>query len=260
MKTITVKLSEDITDLELHIFADEHIGDPASDMNYLRERIEYVKNTPNAYAILNGDLMNNDTKTSVGDIYSSVMPPQEQMNTLEELFSPIKDKIICITLGNHEARTYKKEGIDVMYNMAKALDCLDKYSPTGAFIFLSFGQDNRERHTGRPMVYTIYCTHGSGSGRKEGAKAIRLADLASIVDADIYIHAHTHLPMAMKECYYRTNLVRKYVTSVVKLFVNSSANLNYGGYGETLGCKPSAKDKPVIYLSSGKEKNYSAKI
>ena len=34
---------------------------------------------------------------------------------------------------------------------------------------------------------------------KEGrAKAIRLADMACIVDADIYIHSHTHLPMIMK--------------------------------------------------------------
>ena len=33
------------------------------------------------------------------------------------------------------------------------------------------------------------------------AKAIRLADMASIVDADIYIHSHTHLPMIMKQAY-----------------------------------------------------------
>ena len=42
----------------------------------------------------------------------------------------------------------------------------------------------------RQMCYTIYTTHGRGGGRKEGAKAIRLADMASIVDADIYIHSH----------------------------------------------------------------------
>ena len=33
--------------------------------------------------------------------------------------------------------------------------------------------------------------------RKEGAKMIRLADMTTVVNTDIYIHSHTHLPAIM---------------------------------------------------------------
>jgi hypothetical protein len=101
--------------------------------------------------------------------------------------------------------------------------------------------------------------HGSGGGRKEGAKAIRLADMASIVDCDIYCHAHTHLPMIMKQGFYRTDVRNSTVAHVNKLFVNTAANLSYGGYGEAQEFKPSSKDTPVIYLN-GRKKEFNAKL
>lgn len=244
MKSVKVELSKDIDNIDILIFADEHIGDPHSDINYLNERINYIKNTPNAFAILNGDLMDNATKTSVSDTYSQVYNPQQQMDYLVELFKPIKNKILCITQGNHEARTYKKEGIDIMKNVADRLGIASRYSPESVLLFLRFGWNIKKRR----QLYTIYTTHGSGGGRKEGAKAIRLADLASIVDADCYIHSHTHLPMIMKEDFVRISEPNSSVNTVTKLFVNSSGNLRYGGYGEVLGCKPASIDKPVIHL------------
>ena len=109
------------------------------------------------------------------------------------------------------------------------------------------------------QLYTIYCTHGSGGGRKEGAKAIRLADMANIVDADIYIHSHTHLPMIMKQGFYRVDRLNGSAQRVDKLFVNTSAMLNYGGYGEAYEFKPSSMDCPVIYLYS-KQRRMEAKL
>jgi hypothetical protein len=91
-------------------------------------------------------------------------------------------------------------------------------------------------------------THGSGGGRREGGKINRLADLASIVDADIYIHAHTHLPVIFKEAFYRVSGSNSSVALVDKMFVNTAATLNYGGYGDRQGFKPASKRNPVIYL------------
>jgi hypothetical protein len=36
---------------------------------------------------------------------------------------------------------------------------------------------------------------------------------------------------------------------VDKLFVNTAASLDYGGYGDAMGFKPASKQSPVIYLS-----------
>ena len=260
MKTIKVDLSQDILELEIHTFADEHIGDEHCDMKRLLDRIDYVKNTPNAYCILNGDLLDNATKTSIGDVYAQEFNPMEQLKRATEIFSPIKDKILCITHGNHENRTYKKEGINLSYLIAQQLGLADKYSPTSVVLFIRFGKlSNGNNGKVKKVCYTIYALHGSGGGRKEGAKAIRLADMASIVDCDCYLHSHTHMPMIMKQGFYRIDLHNSSVAFVDKLFVNTAANLNYGGYGEAGEFKPSSKETPVIYLS-GKRKDFRAKL
>ena len=265
MEIIKVDLPRELDYVELHIFADEHIGDAYCDIRSLKERINYVKNTPNAYCILNGDIIDNATKTSIGDTYSQEMNPMEQLRTATSIFEPIKDKILCITHGNHENRTYRKEGINLSALIAQQLGLYDKHSSTSAVLFVRFGEMSRgEKETNgsgkiRKMCYTIYALHGSGGGRKEGAKAIRLADMASIVDADIYIHSHTHLPMIMKQAFHRVDKQNSTVAIVDKLFVNTAANLDYGGYGEAGEFKPSSKTSPVIYMS-GKKKEFTAKL
>ncbi|MBR4973291.1 MAG: metallophosphoesterase [Clostridia bacterium] len=265
MKAIKIDLPEDLEGIQIKIFGDEHIGDEHSDLKRLKERIEYVANTKSAYCVLNGDLIDNATKTSIGDTYAAEFNPMQQLKTAVELFEPIKDKIIAITHGNHEARTYRKEGIDLSYLLAAQLGLTDRYTPTSALLFIRLGKaSNGRKKTNdkskvRKICYTIYMLHGSGGGRKEGAKAIRLADMASIVDADIYIHNHTHLPMVMREGFYRTDVQNSTFAMVDKLFVNGAANLNYGGYGEAQEFKPASKQSPVIYLN-GTKKEMSAKL
>lgn len=255
MKTIKIDLPRELKVLEIHLFADEHIGDSHCDFKRLLQRIEYVKNTPNAYCILNGDILDNATKTSVGDVYSQAISPMDQLNHAVEIFGPIKDKILCITHGNHENRTYKNEGVNLSALIAAQLGLENRYSPTAAVIFLRFGEDKLNRK----IRYTIYTLHGSGGGRKEGSKVNRLAEMASIIDTDIYIHSHTHLPIIMKQAFHRVDVINSKVQLVDKLFVNTAANLNYGGYGEAGEFKPSSKETPTIYLS-GVKKNYSAKL
>lgn len=255
MKVIKEKLNSDLKSLEIHIFADEHIGDDCCDIPRLKERIDYVANTENAYCVLNGDILDYASRSSIGDIETRQFNIMQQIQKGVELFSPIKNKIIAITSGNHENRAYKKEGIDISKLIAMQLGLEKKYSPTSAFIFLRFGMNAHKR----PMCYTIYMLHGSGGGRKEGAKAIRLADMASICDADIFIHSHTHLPMIMKQGFFRVDTANSAVANCTKLFVNTSSNLKYGGYGEAQEFKPNSQDTPTIYLD-GTKKHAMAKL
>lgn len=252
MKAIKIELPKmDVA--EIHTFADLHIGDKFCDKKLIKERIEAVKDKKNAFVILNGDIVNNATKTSVSDCYAEELSPMDQISAFVELFEPIKEKILCVTSGNHENRTYNKEGIDITRLCARELGVEHKYSKTGIVLFVRFEEVKRDH---KPR-YVIYCNHGSGGGRKEGAKAIRLADMASIIDADIYIHSHTHLPMVMKESFFRTDVCNSTIKRVDKLFVNTSATLEYGGYGEAYEFKPSSTDTPVIYLDGTKKKQWA---
>ena len=265
MDCIRADLPRELKTLEIHTFADLHLGDKHTDMDLIKSRIKEVKEKENAYCILNGDLLNNATKTSVSDSYAEDIPPMEQIQRGIYLFEPIKDKILAITTGNHEGRTYQKEGIDLTEVMARQMAMHDKFSKTAALLFVRFGEQScNTKETGgsgkvRQMCYTIYTTHGRGGGRKEGAKAIRLADMASIVDADIYIHSHTHLPMIMKQAYYRIDKQNSKCKCVDKLFVNTAATLNYGGYGQVYEFKPASKDNPVIFLN-GTRKEMTARL
>lgn len=258
MKTIKIYLPKELKNIEIHTFSDWHIGDKACDIESIKEQIAYIKDNPNAYVICNGDLMNNATKNSVSDCYAEVIPPMEQLQKLQQLLEPIKDKILMFTQGNHEARTYRSDGIDLTALIAKQLGLYDRYVREGGVLFLRVGETNQHAH-GRQVCYTIYCTHGSGGGRKEGAKAIRLADMASIVDTDIYIHSHTHLPMVMKQNFYRIDTKNSAVAEICKLFVNTSAQLKYGGYGQTYEFKPSNTTSPIIYLG-GTKKEFAARL
>lgn len=242
--------------IEIHPMADLHIGDAQCDYKLVLERIEYIKNTNNAYCVLDGDLMDTAIASSIGDTYAANLQPMEQLKHCVKLFEPIKDKILAVLPGNHENRVYKSDGIDLTEIMCSQLGISDRYSPTTALLFIRFGKSNGKTHN-RPQLYTAYITHGSGGGRREGGKVNRLADLASIVDADIYIHGHTHLPLVFKESFYRVSSGNSSVALVDKLFVNSAALLNYGGYGDKAGFKPSSKCSPIIYLNGTKHEMWA---
>lgn len=251
MKVVKATLPDYLKEIELHILADTHIGDSNCDIKLIKDRIDYISKTENAYCILNGDLIDNATRTSIGDVYSQKYKPMEQLRVAEEIFNPLQNKIIAVTPGNHESRTYRTEGIDLSYLLSSQLGVSDRYTPDSAFIFLRFGELPK-RH--RRILYTIYCKHGRASGRKEGSKINRLVEMSSIIDADIYIHSHTHMPAIVKTGYFRVDNKNSSVGQISRMFVNTAAALNYGGYGDTNEYSPSSTDTPVIYLN-GTEKD-----
>lgn len=248
MKVITHNLSTDFEELQILPLADVHLGDKNCNGNRLNELLDYIAETPNCYTILNGDLMDTATKTSIGDVYGANLNPMQQLEQCVKLFDKIKGKVLAVMPGNHEQRIYKTDGLDTTSIMCSQLGILDYYSPTSAFLFIRFGAQTR-RHEERTVCYTIYCVHGSGGGRMEGGKVNRMLQLSSIVDADIYLHSHTHLPAVVKNSYYRVCLANSSIAKVDKLFVNTSSLLDYGGYGEMQSYKPNSLDTPLITLN-----------
>ena len=246
----------------VYTLADLHIGDAHCSTEEVYARVDQIKNDPYGLCVLNGDLMNTALRNSVSDVYGELLTPMEQITYLVNLLRPIAGKIIGATAGNHENRVYKNDGLDVMRLVCRELGIEEKYAPEGILIFLRFGsralKDQHAKEGRNPRQwYTIYATHGSGGGRKEGAKAIRLADMASIVDADLYLHSHTHLPMIMKQGYFRTDSSNCKAKMITRLFVNTGASLEYGGYGQSQEFKPASMATPTVRLEA-KHKRMSA--
>lgn len=240
---------------EAHIYtlSDLHLGDCRCNEHAIAEQISQIQADSSAMVVLNGDIMNTAIRTSISDVYTEKLSPMQQIERAVELLKPIKDKIIGATCGNHEARIYRTDGVDTMRLVCRELGCEDYYHSDGVLMFVSLGKaknhKSRAENATYKQIYTIYATHGTGSGRKEGAKAIRLADMAFVVSADIYIHSHTHLPMIMRNICYKADIQNKSARPVERLFVNTGASLDYGGYGQVQEYKPMSKQTPVITLS-----------
>lgn len=223
----------------------------------LQEYISFIKDNDNVFTILNGDLMDSAIKTSIGDIYGASLQPMEQLRQCAKLFEPIAKKILAVMPGNHELRIYRNDGLDLTEIMCSQLGIQDCYSDASALLFVRVGRNRSPGRHGREILYTIFCVHGSGSGRTEGGKVNRLMQLGNIIDADIFIHSHTHLPAIVKTGYYRVSSTNSSVAKVDKLFVNTAALLDWGGYGELQSYKPTSKEMPLIILS-GKHHKMSA--
>lgn len=251
MKPIKADLPREFDNIEIHPLADLHIGDAMCNYKDILAELEYIKKTPNCYCILDGDLMDTAIKSSIGDTYGANLQPMEQLRHCVELFEPIKDKILAVTGGNHENRVYKQDGIDLTALMCSQLGIAERYTSTTAMVFIRFGHDSGHN---RKVCYTLYMTHGTGGGRKEGGKIQRLADLASIVDADIYCMAHVHQSAAFRNTFYRADPQNNSVTKSEHLFVNTAAWLEYGGYGDKMGYKPASTVNPVILLDGHKKR------
>lgn len=251
MQIIKHDLGRDVDSVTILPISDIHLGSRL-DMKALKSAINTIKTIPNVYTVLNGDLTNNAIKTSVSDIYSEEMPPERQLEVLYDLLEPIKHKILGVTPGNHDLRTYRLTGIDIIKNICYRLGIQNVYSNNNFVIFLSFGQPSKTRST-RRYTYSIYVTHGYRSGRTNGGKINSLTDLTKIVDADIFLHAHTHLPATFKQGVLTIQRRNKTLQERTQLFVNTSAWLKYGGYGLRNNYTPPAISDVQIFLEPTQE-------
>jgi len=259
MRCIKIDLDRDIKQLNIVPISDWHIGSPKADFKLMQSMVKQIAEDKNTYCILNGDLIENSTKNSVGDVYECELSPMQQIKTAIATLEPIKDKILGATLGNHEARSYKQDGIDLMYFLMSEFKLYDRYDPNAILLFVRFGELQRgiKETNGsgnvRKLCYSLYATHGASGGRTPGAKANGLQRLGQIVNADVCLISHTHYPMTFKESSYEIDYRNSIVSERETLYVNSGSALGYGGYAERFSLKPSSKAQPIIMLNGTKK-------
>jgi hypothetical protein len=260
-------LDSEFRELILLPISDVHYGNPLFSKHHLLREIRFISETPNAYTILNGDLCESALRTSKGEIYRQVGTPQDQRDWIIEKFYPIRDKILGMTLGNHEARILNDVGIDICQDIAKALGV--PYRAAGMFNKISFG-DGNNRVAGKPYVYWTYFTHGYGGARTSSAKAIKVERTSTFLHADLYGMSHDHLANIAPSNYLipdnrthkekdkdgnETGFTVGKVTNHRKMLVKTNAYMKWGGYSETFGYPPVDLESPVIrFQGEGKRR------
>lgn len=249
MKVIKRNLGEEFKEIKLLALSDLHIGDELCNLKVIRSVLDNVKNSPNTFIILNGDLMNNAIKSSVSDVYSEQMTPTEQILKLCDLLEPVKEKVLVIHPGNHEFRT-KEAGVDIIRLVAKQLGIEDRFSDGWWYLYLSLGKGNKNR----PITYRITGVHGYGGGKKYGGKINNLVEMSDKVIADIYVMGHTHTPIMTRNTIFMPDDQHKTLVKVDKYYLMTNSFLEYGGYGERFGFTPGTTEHQEMILDGTKKK------
>lgn len=236
MKVIKHDLGSEFNEIEIIPLGDWHIGNDKCRLDTIHKKIDYIKNKPNAYCVLLGDLLECIIKDSKGDLNTQYLTPQEQLYEVIELLEPIKHKILGITTGNHEERIYRVTSFDVSHDLAKHLGLLEVYDKTALYIFVSFGKNNgreNKRHTIR-----VYAKHNASNGTKTQTSVKSLEEMANIIDADIYIGGHTHTPIAFLKPYKIGYDRSKTIKQKTRAFANGGSDLDFAEYAETKSYEP----------------------
>ena len=108
--------------VQLALLFDVHYGHSAHKRQKLLSYIQWIKDNPNVYAVIGGDLMENAIDDGRGMTYDQDKQPRTQFEDMVHLLAPIAHKILLAIPGNHEERTYKKTGFEVMEALASKLE------------------------------------------------------------------------------------------------------------------------------------------
>ena len=243
----------------IYPIGDLHLGDPACDLAKLYGYLNHIKSIPNGYILLNGDLANIATRASVSDVYAEEYPVREQRKRLVSMFEPVRDRIIAMTGGNHELRLSRETGDDFNETLAMMLGIESRYKVGEVYIKLSVGEHRERGRTQEPVHYSIYMTHGSRGGRRAGATANQLEDLASIVDADIYVAGHTHKKMVFAAGFHRIDINHATVRATKHLHVSTGGYLKREGYPIEKGYAPTWLGSARIRVD-GRKKDAHASV
>jgi hypothetical protein len=242
---------------ELHIYplGDLHIGHRGFRRQAFRARREEILADPFSLVVLTGDIIENVTRSSVGDIYEDleIPSPQDQIDDAVSELAPLADRIVGSVRGNHEWRTPKDVGVDPARYLADRLGV--PYFRDEAPLWISFGQG----YNNRPMTYLVYLNHLAGGGQTDGAKVNAGSRAARYIVADVCIGGHTHMPethpVAIEVPNWNNgNLIRR-----MTLIVNAGTYQDRGGFPARKVMAPAIIGSPVVRLS-GVRRRGSAEV
>jgi predicted phosphodiesterase len=111
---------------------------------------------------------------------------ESQRRKVVELFSPIKNKILCALTGNHEEKVHSTCQVDTTRNICSDLGI--DYGGYQSIIVLNFNRKNSNQTT----QIKLHAWHGAGAAQSPGARTLRLMALATSFDVDIVLMGHLH--------------------------------------------------------------------
>jgi len=237
---------------DVHLGAAEHMEED------FQRFVQMVKDAPNTYLVLGGDLINNATRSSVSNIFEERYRPSEQKKIMSKLLAPVRDKILCSVTGNHERRSTKDADDDPAYDIMAKLDLEHLHRENIAFVKLCLGEqenDNGNRTAGKQRpTYTLVVTHGAGGGIYTGTAVLRAERWGyAITGMDALIVGHTHKPFTTQPGQIVIDPRNNKVSVKPFKVISATSWLEYGGYAAQKMLLPSSHCLHVLTLRADKK-------
>ena len=237
-------------DIYIYPLGDVHIGDKGftdASEEKLKGYIDFIKKTPNAFAILQGDLLNCATRISKSSPFEQKMDLKDQIAKAVELLKPIKDKILGAIDGNHETRMCDFAGYSPTISICERLGI--DYMGDSVVYVVRMGCHSKR---GAPRTsFTLYSHHTTGgSGRTVGSKINRVGVMREIVaNCDIYCGSHNHMLGAVPAVTQMINSTSGNVEVVRQMLVDCGGYLEWDNtYAERMMLPPLKMGSPRLHL------------
>ena len=184
IKSKTILFPKEFDHIYIVPFGDLHVGNPAGyggtsvEGKYATKQfngwLEWIKDTPNAYTILMGDLFETALKDSVGNVYEACYNIPQAKDLLTKILEPISHKILGAFDGNHEERSIRATNESPVSHLCERLR-VDYFPSWCAYFFLQVGESRGAKDKRRPYTYTLFAHHMTGGGKTAGGKMNRAA-------------------------------------------------------------------------------------
>jgi len=163
-------------ELKIIPLGDIHIGSPQSRIKEVVKIIETADE--NVRFIFAGDVIDNALRDSISDVYEQTQNPHEALKAFTQLLDLAKGKVLGVISGNHELRTKRRVGVDIL-----ELLCEERNIPYAEDILIldiavkgtaSYGSRKR-------LDYLIAIGHGYTGARTPGGKINANARIRDVV-------------------------------------------------------------------------------
>jgi hypothetical protein len=119
----TIRIKDD-KPVAVAMMSDLHLGGPYVDYRAIKQNAELVRDTDGFYAIAAGDYFDNWIGKLEWVQRGQAVPMHKEVSMVEWWFDTLRDKLLCVCAGNHDFRTKKTAGIDLIARILRGVECL----------------------------------------------------------------------------------------------------------------------------------------
>lgn len=218
---------------------DLHFGANAADYGLLDRIFKAIdQDMDNSRILINGDIIEGVTKNSTGDLFHQRLTPKEQIDIAVEYFTPYKDLIDGITIGNHDYRTESDTSFDPIETFARYLGIGDKYVGDEGIIGFSWNR----------CFYSVQMHHGVGGASTLGAVENKMKKLWKS-DTNVMYCGHWHKEFAKPIKRYAVDPYHKKIREERRWLVCGNTILNTEAYAKRAGFEESYPSQAVLRMN-----------